>query len=129
MLGISDSTAERFQKIQERAHKVVFGKNKGITLRKQLPAKETDFVCQKFLNVSMEYHQSTSMSIFLKIPMKRILGGIISLLKIPKVRTEAGQKTFAFQGARRFNQLDASARNETSVSKIRTELVLQRTYI
>ena len=26
MLGISDSTAARFQKIQDRAHKVVFGK-------------------------------------------------------------------------------------------------------
>ena len=46
ILGISDSTAARFQKIQDRAHKVVFGKReKGVTAGKQLPAKETDFVC------------------------------------------------------------------------------------
>ena len=45
MLGISDSTAARFQKIQNRAHKVVFGKREKVTPGKQLPAKETYFVC------------------------------------------------------------------------------------
>ena len=54
MLGISDSTTARFQKIQDRAHKVVFGKEKGVTPGKQLPAKETDFVCWKLLNVLTE---------------------------------------------------------------------------
>ena len=45
MLGISDSTAARFQKIQDRAHKVILGKEKGVTPGKQLLGKETDFVC------------------------------------------------------------------------------------
>ena len=51
--------------------------------------------------------------------MKKNTRGNNSLLKIPKVRTEVGRKTFAFQGARRFNQLDASAGNETSILKFR----------
>ena len=46
MLGISDSTAARFSRKFKTEHtKLFLLKEKGVTPGKQLPAKETDFVC------------------------------------------------------------------------------------
>ena len=119
MLSISESTAARVQKIQDRADKVVYGKRERnntwetVTCkRNRLCALEVSKCLNRIAPINFNQY-------FSKNSYEKNTSGNNLLLKIPKVRTEAGRKTFAFQSARRLNQLDASAKNETSILKFR----------
>ena len=119
MLGISDSTAARFQDIQDRAHKVVFGKRERSNTWETVSCKRNRLCVLEVFKCLNGIAPINFNEYFSKNSHEKNTRGNNSLLKIPKVRTEVGRKTFAFQGARRFNQLDASARNETSILKFR----------
>ena len=55
---------------------------------------------------------STTKDIFVRFKHAKDTRGNGSQLKLPKVKTEAGRKTCAFQGALIFNGLPASIRDE-----------------
>ena len=117
MLGISDSAAAKFQKIQDRAHKVVFGKRESSNTWETVSCKINRFCVlevYKYLNgiAPINFNEYFSENSY-----EENTRGNNSLLKVPKVRTEVGRNFFAVQGARRFNQLDALARKETSIFK------------
>ena len=119
MLEISDSTAARFQKIQDRTHKVVLGKRERSKTWETVTCKRNRLCVLEVFKCLNGIAPIISNQYLSKIPHQKHTRRNNSLLKIPKVQTEAERKTFAFQGARRFNQLDASATNETSILKFR----------
>ena len=119
MLGIFDSTAARFQEIQDRAHKVVFWKRERSNTWETVTCKRNKLCVLEVFKYLNGIAPINFNEYFSKNSHEKNTRGNNSLLKIPKVRTEVGRKTFAFQGARRFNQLDASARNETSILKFK----------
>ena len=44
-----------------------------------------------------------------------------SSIKLPKVRTESGRKSFSFQGGLVFNELPREIRNETSIVRFKNK--------
>ena len=119
MLGISDSTAARFQKIQDRAHKVIFGKRERNNTWETVTHKRNRLCVLEVVKCLKGRAPINFNEYFSKNSHEKNTRWNHSLLKIIKVRTEAGRKTFAFLGARRFNEIDASARNETFILKFR----------
>ena len=96
MLRVSDSTAVRFQKIQDRAHKVALGNRERnntwetVTCKRNRLCVLKVFKCHKgIVPINFSEH-------FSKNSREKNTPGNNSLLKIPEVRTEAEQKTFTF---------------------------------
>ncbi|CAB4037008.1 Hypothetical predicted protein [Paramuricea clavata] len=118
-LGISNSTANRFQQIQDRAINIVYGTNvtpnRWCSIRnvRKLHCVQEVFKCLNGL-VPNQFN-----GIFNKFSHQKETRGNNSKLRLPKVKTETGRKMFSFQGALVFNELPEDLRNETSLLRFK----------
>ena len=113
--GISNTTSNRFQQIQDRAANIVYGTNltpnRWCSIRnvRKLHCAQEVFKCLNGL-VPNQFN-----GIFNKFSHQKETRGNNSKLRLPKVKTESGRKMLLFQGALVFNQLPEDLRNETSL--------------
>ena len=118
-LGISNTAISQIQQIQDRAFKIVYKKNETvnrwcpiINVMKQHCAQEV-FKCLNGL--APEVFSDT----FEIISHQKETRGNNSKLRLPKVKSESGRKTFSFQGALVFNDLPSELRKEISLLNFR----------
>ncbi len=108
--GMSNTTSNGFQQIQDRTANIVYGTNltpnRWCSIRnvRKLHCAQEVFKCLNGLN-----------GIFSKFSHQKETRGNNSKLRLPKVKTESGRKMFSFQGALVFNELPEDLTNETSL--------------
>ena len=76
-----------------------------------------------FINRSMGLKDLKSYLSYELVNHRIATRGNQSLIKLPKIRTEAGRKTSSYQGAKLFNELDLDMRNEQYFVNFKRKLV------
>ena len=111
-LCVGESAKKKLQSIQDRAHKII-----APTKTTLLKMDTLDQIRKK--RVSIDVFESLNDScppllrnMFERFDHGKVTRGNGSRLVLPKVKTEAGRKTFAFQGALIFNGLPTDFMNE-----------------
>ncbi|CAB4019252.1 Hypothetical predicted protein [Paramuricea clavata] len=127
-LGVTLDSDERqschkLQNLQERANKIIFGKkarNTWIPLknRREMDVAITTFKCIHDLS------PLASCLGFSKLNQGKNTRGNGMNLVLPKVRTESGKKTFAFQGTKLYNKLTRELKEERSLLLFKSKLKL-----
>ena len=111
---MSPSKKQQFESIQIRSLKIINGRRSSVKLpsinhiRNRMCAVEV-FKCLNGLAPpdSMEY--------FKRVKHSKATRGNEHNLMLPRVKSEAGRKTFAFQGVKIFNKVPNKLKSETSI--------------
>ena len=111
-LCVGESAKKKLQSIQDRAHKII-----APTKTTLLKTDTLDQIRKKRVSIDVFKSLNDSCPPLLRNMFERFdhgkeTRGNGSRLVLPKVKTEAGRKTFAFQGALIFNGLPTDLMNE-----------------
>ena len=112
-LGDSVSSIAKFQKVQDRANKIVYGNRSQNTWIKLENIRNKQSVIDVFKCLNILAPQCYD-GYFQKLCHGKNTRANYKKLLLPKVRTETARKRFAFQGAIQYNKLPDSVTNETS---------------
>ena len=108
-LCVGESAKKKLQSIQDRVHKII-APTKNTTLKMDT----LDQIRKKRVSIDVFMSLNDSCPPLLRNMFERKdTRGNGSRLILPKVKTEAGRKAFAFQGALIFNGLPTDIRNES----------------
>ena len=109
----------RFQRIQDRAQCIVYGRKhqawRSIVNERKIRCAVDVFRCLN--NTSPGNFENY----FTRLNHSLHTRGNKSSIKLPKVRTESGRKSFSFQGGLVFNELPREIRNETSIVRFKNK--------
>ena len=120
--GISKTLNNKLESIQDRAIKII-AETGGIqldmdsieTTRKRRMAVD---VFKSLNHICPESHNA----LFKRLSHDKNTRGNGSSVTLPKIRTTFGKKSFAYQGAVIYNQLDKSLRDEISLLRFKSEI-------
>ena len=120
--GISKTLKNKLESIQDRAIKII-AETGGIqldmdsieTTRKRRMAVD---VFKSLNHICPESHNT----LFKRLSHDKNTRGNGSSVTLPKIRTTFGKKSFAYQGAVIYNQLDKSLRDEISLLRFKSEI-------
>ena len=118
-VGMTQSKKQRFETFQDRAMRIINGNRKSDVklprinhLRNRLCALEVFKCLNGIVPKAFEnYFTRNSHKMNTRNNNKSVV--------VPKVRTEAGRKTFSFQGAKVFNNLPNNLQTETSLLRFK----------
>ena len=120
MLGMSNTHKLQFERIQIRVLAIINGKSQRVTLPTVNHARNKRclvevFKCQNGLAPQLfkEY--------FKKILHHKETRGNNKNLLLPKARTEAGRKSFLFQGSKLYNKLPDALKQEQSIMNFKRQ--------
>ena len=122
-LGDEQQICHELQNLEERANKIIFGKgvrNMWMSLenRRHMDAAIKVFKCiHDLLPLTSCFRFST-------LNHSRNTRGSRLNLVLPKVKTESGKKTFAFQGAKLYNKLTRELKEERSMLLFKSKVKL-----
>lgn len=117
-LNLSITTQQKFERIQNRALRIINGQQSSVKLpsvneiRKRNCAREV-FKCLNGI-APMAFQ-----NYFTRVSHSKCTRGNNKNIAIPKIRTEAGKKTFAYQGAIIFNKLSDDLKTEQSLLRFK----------
>ena len=117
-LNLSITNQQKFERIQNLALRIINGQQRSVKLpnvneiRKINCAREV-FKCLNDI-APMAFH-----NYFTRVSHSKCTRGNNKNIAIPKIRTEAGKKTFAYQGAIIFNKLSSDLKTEQSLLRFK----------
>jgi hypothetical protein len=120
LLG-SDTMVNRFQKIQDRSFKIVFGEksmSNWISIKSVCNRLSILDVWKCLNGTAPETYNDYFKRIEHNINTRNNGGNVM----LPKVKTESGRKSFMFQGAKLFNLLPTTLKGELSITKFRSKV-------
>ena len=121
-LCVGESAKKKLQSIQDRAHKII-----APTKTTLLKMETLDHIRKKRVSIDVfkSLHDScppSLRSMFVRFDHGKDTRGNGSRLVLPKVKTETGRKTFAFQGVMIFNGLPTDIMNEPYFVKFKRNI-------
>ena len=120
-LGLPSTQLDMFEKINERAMKIINIGNSPFTecVKKTLQRKAATEVFKCIHKLNPRHFNNY----FTKMTHTHNTRGNDSTLQLPKIKTEAGKRSFIFQGAQIFNKLPKDVREEYSFIRFKRKLL------
>ena len=123
LLGDERQICHKLQNLQERANKIVFGKTSRNTWIPLKNRREIDAALVIFKCIHDLSPLTSCFGFSLLNHGKNTQGNGLNLV-LPKVKTESGKRTFAFQGAKLYNNLTRELKEERSLLLFKSKLKL-----